>query len=232
MKFIYYIKYWYFIGRNWNFLLAFFSIYYEIKGETKYKLNTIHLDRLKTITVKGNNIDHASIYQGCNYYMLEKGFNYLVSINENKEITDFGCGKGRALVVAAHYGFKNICGIDFAKSLCTLAERNIQEIRHLYPSTKFQVICDDVINYEIGTDKNTFFFFNPFDEVIMLAVVKNILASLKKRPRKVYVMYANPVHKEIFLSAGFAEEFYMQKLEYLELSILSYSEEQFLETDY
>jgi hypothetical protein len=29
------------------------------------------------------------------------------------------------------------------------------------------------------------------------------------------------VHKEIFLSAGFEEEYYLKKLEYLELSILS-----------
>jgi hypothetical protein len=55
----------------------------------------------------------------------------------------------------------------------------------------------------------------------MLQVVKNILASIKQNPRKVYVMYANPVHKEIFLSAGFDEEYYKRRLHYLELSILS-----------
>jgi hypothetical protein len=55
----------------------------------------------------------------------------------------------------------------------------------------------------------------------MLEVVKNILASLKERSRKVYIMYVNPVHKEILLSAGFVEEYYKRKLHYLELSILS-----------
>jgi hypothetical protein len=78
---------------NWNFPLAFFSIYHEIRGERKYNLDTIELDRLKKITVKGDNLDHGSIYQACNYFILEKGFNYLKSINENKNFTDFGCGK-------------------------------------------------------------------------------------------------------------------------------------------
>jgi hypothetical protein len=55
----------------------------------------------------------------------------------------------------------------------------------------------------------------------MLKVVKNILLSLKEKPRKIYIMYVNPVHKEIFLSAGFEEEYYLRKLYYLELSILS-----------
>jgi len=213
---------------NWNFTLAFFSIYHEIKGERKYKLNTIELDRLKTISVKGDNLNHGSIYQACNYYILEKGFDYLGStclsgrqVNENKNFTDFGCGKGRAMVVAAHYGFNNITGIDFAKALCLLAEKNIQNTRTLFPLTKFNIICDDVVNYRIQKDQTVFFFFNPFDEVVMLKVVKNILSSLKEKERKIYIMYANPVHKEIFLSAGFEEEFYFKKLQYLELSILS-----------
>jgi ribosomal protein L11 methylase PrmA len=220
-KFIYYIRYWFFIGMNWNFPLAFFSIYHEIKGERKYNLDTIELDRLKTITVKGDNLNHGSIYQACNYYILEKGFDYLASINENKNITDFGCGKGRAMIVAAHYGFNNITGIDFAKALCLSAEKNIHETLQLFPSAKFNIICDDVVNYSIKKDQTVFFFFNPFDEVIMLKVVKNILSSLKEKERKIYIMYANPVHKEIFLSAGFEEEYYLKKLQYLELSILS-----------
>ncbi|MGH2646693.1 MAG: methyltransferase domain-containing protein [Ginsengibacter sp.] len=221
MKFIYYVQYWFFIGMNWNFPLAFFSIYHEIRGEKKYKLNTIELDRLKTITVKGDNLNHASIYQACNYFILEKGFDYLKSINENKNITDFGCGKGRAMIVAAHYGFKNITGIDFAKALCNAAEQNIKRIEQHYPSLKFNIVCDDVVDYGIGKDQTVFFFFNPFDEVIMLKVVKNILASLKENDRRIYIMYANPVHKEIFLSSGFEEEYYLKKLQYLELSILS-----------
>jgi len=218
---------------NWNFPLAFFSIYHEIRGERKYSLDTIELDRLKTISVKGDNLNHGSIYQACNYYILEKGLNYLRSINENKNFIDFGCGKGRAMIVAANYGFTNITGIDFARALCVLAEKNIQNTKLLFLSAKFNIICDDAVNYKIQIDQTVFFFFNPFDEVVMLKVVKNILASLKKKERKIYIMYANPVHKEIFLSAGFEEEYYFKKLQYLELSILSkevYQESQDLKT--
>jgi SAM-dependent methyltransferase len=221
MKLIYYLRYFFFIGVNWNFGLAFFTICHEIKGERKYNLNSIGLDKLRTLSLKGDNLVHSSIYQACNYYILENGFNYLKSINENNNIVDFGCGKGRVLVVAAYFEFKNITGIDFAKALCILAEQNIQRTKLLYPSAKFNVVCDDVVNYKIKKEQNVFFFFNPFDEVVMLEVVKNILTSLKERSRKVYIMYVNPVHKEIFLSAGFEEEYYKRKLHYIELSILS-----------
>jgi len=221
MKFIYYLRYFFFIGVNWNFRLALFSIWYEIKGERKYDLNSTGMDKLRRLSIKGDNLAHASIYQASNYYILEKGFNYLRSINENNSMVDFGCGKGRALVVAAWFEFKNITGIDFAKALCIAAEQNIQKTKSRYPSAEFNVVCEDVVNYKIKKEQNVFFFFNPFDEVVMLEVVKNILASIKENSRKVYIMYINPVHKEIFLSAGFEEEYYKRKLHYLELSILS-----------
>ena len=221
MKFIYYVRYWFFIGINWNFRLAFFSIYHEIRGEKKYNLDTIELDRFKSISINSENLKHASIYQACNYYILEKGLDYMSGINGNNNITDFGCGKGRALVVAAHYGFTNITGIDFAKALCVTTEQNIRRSKLLFPSVNFNIFCEDAVEYKIRPEQNVFFFFNPFDEVVLLKVVKNILASLKETPRKAYIMYVNPVHKETFLSAGFHEEYHLRKLEYIELSILS-----------
>ena len=221
MKLVYYIRYWFFIGANWNFRLAFFTIYHEVRGEKKYRINTIQLDRLKTISIDSENLKHSSIYQACNYYILEKGFNYLQSINANKNLIDFGCGKGRPMIVAASYGFKNIIGIDFAKALCNAAEENIKNTQSLYPLVKFNIVWDDVVNYKIENSTDVFFFFNPFDEVVMLQVVKNILTSLKEKLRRIYIMYVNPVHKEIFESAGFEEEYYERKLKYIELSILS-----------
>ena len=221
MSFRYYLKYFYFIGSNWNFRLALFTLGQEIRGEKKYGINSMALDRLNNLTVTGNNLNHASIYQGANYFLLEKAFDYLQGLNTTHNFVDFGCGKGRALAVAAYYGFKKITGIDFAKALCVAAEQNIAQIKPLYPSAEIEIICDDAINYVVRDDQNLFFFFNPFDEVVMLEVVKNILKSLKENPRHVYIVYINPVHKEIFLSAGFQEEYYVTKLEYLELSILS-----------
>jgi predicted RNA methylase len=134
---------------------------------------------------------------------------------------DFGSGKGRVMAVAAFYDFKNITGVEFASSLCREAENNIAAIKPLYPSTNFKIICEDAVNYQIENDTNVFFFFNPFDEVVMLKVVKNLLFSLKQNPRKAFIVYVNPLHKEIFESAGFEEEYYLRKMEYIELSILS-----------
>ena len=221
MNFFYYFRYFYFIGTNWNFKLAFFTIYHEIKGEKKYHIHTIKIDRLHHAEIKSKNLRHSSIYQAVNYFTIEKAFSYLKSINANKNIVDFGAGKGRVMAVAAFYGFKNITGIDFAPSLCKEAADNIEKIKPFFAATNFKIICDDAVHYKIQNDTNVFFFFNPFDEVIMLQVAKNILFSLKQKQRKIYIVYVNPLHKEIFLSAGFEEEYYLIKMKYIEFSILS-----------
>lgn len=226
MKSFHYLKYFYFIARNWNIRLAAFTVYHEIKGEKKYHLHTTEIDDLHGEKIESSNLSHASIYQGTNYYLIEKAFEYLKTEKANQQLVDFGSGKGRILVVAAHYGFKNITGVDFSQSLCREAENNIEKIKPLFPATNFQITCSDAANYAIENDANVFFFFNPFDEVVMLQVVRNILTSLKKDPRKVHIVYVNPLHKEIFLSAGFEEEYSLEKMEYLEFTILSKESEE------
>lgn len=220
MKAIRYFKLFYFIADHWNTKLALFTVHHEIKGERKYLIDSSEIDDLHTQQIQSPNLKHASIYQPTNYYLIEKAFDYLRSENENDNILDFGCGKGRVMIVAAHYGFKNITGVDFVQSFCQEAAWNIEKVQPQFPATKFEVYCEDATQYKIGNDQTVFFFFNPFDEKIMLAVVKNILASLKISPRRILVVYINPLHKEIFLSAGFYEEYFFRKMKYLEFSIL------------
>lgn len=221
MRIFKYLNYFLFIAKNWNPRLALFTVYHEIRGEKKYHINTIKIDNLQHQNIDSANLTHASIYQGSNYYLVEKAFDYLKKEKATESIIDFGSGKGRILSVAAFYGFKQITGIDFSEELCQKASANIAVVQSRFPNVSIQIVCEDVANYSIKNNIQVFFFFNPFDEVIMLIVVKKILKSLKENPRKIYIVYLNPLQKEMLLSAGFREEFYLKKMEYLELSILS-----------
>lgn len=216
---LYYFRLFFFISFNWNIRLAWFTVSHEIRGEKKYRLDTSKIVNVKKLRVKGDNAEHAEHYQGANYFLLEKVFDHLQTIGANQNLLDFGCGKGRALAVAAYYGFRKITGVEFAKELCEIARKNIIPIQQKFPDKIFNVIHANAVDHTIEDDTNVFFFFNPFDEVVMLAVVKNILASLKQNPREIYVVYLNPVHKEIFMSAGFEQIFHYEKLKYIQATI-------------
>lgn len=225
-QFFYYFRLFFFISFNWNIRLAWFTVSHEIRGEKKYKLDTSKIENVKKLSVKGDTIEHAEHYQGANYYLLEKVFDHLQTIGSGLpagqaglNLLDFGCGKGRVLAVAAYYGFRKITGVEFAKELCEVARKNIIPVQQKFPDKIFNVIHANAVDYKIEEDTNVFFFFNPFDEIVMLAVVKNILASLKQNPREVYVVYINPLHKEIFMSAGFEQIFHYEKLKYIQATI-------------
>jgi SAM-dependent methyltransferase len=219
MKYFYYLRLFFFIAFNWNIRLALFTVYHEIRGENKYRLDSSKIEDVKKLSIKGNNVEHAELYQGANYYLLEKVFDHLQTIEANQNLLDVGCGKGRVLAVAAYYGFRKITGVEFAKELCEAARKNIIPVQQKFPGKIFNVIHANAVDYKIEYDTNVFFFFNPFDEIVMLAVAKNILASLKQNPREAYIVYLNPVHKEIFMSAGFEQIFHYEKLKYIQATI-------------
>ena len=73
-------------------LLATFVLYYEIRGESAYHINTTGADDLQSLEDIGIDTSHASIYQPLNYYVLEKLMKVTVRYPNNKTFLDIGCG--------------------------------------------------------------------------------------------------------------------------------------------
>ena len=219
MKIFTYLQYFFFLGFNWNFRIALNIINQEKKGEKKYNINTTGADELKKLSKNGIDISHATIYMPISYLLLEEIFRQMPSTSK-KHFLDIGCGKGRAVCVAVHEGYKKITGIDFSKQLCEDALANLQNTKKEFPSIQYEIITKDAINFEIPADVDCIFLFNPFDVVIMTAVVSNIMESVKEYPREIIVAYANPLYQDIFLEEGFIEIFHTQQMKYLEAAIL------------
>ena len=214
-----YIKYFFYLGFNWNFSIAIAIIRQEIKGENKYNINTTGADELNDLSKKGIETSHATIYMPVSYLLLEEIFRQMPP-SETKHFMDIGCGMGRALCVAAHHGYNKISGVDFSKELCAEATANLQVTKQLFPSLNFSVITKDAMNFEIPADVDCIFLFNPFDVVIMGAVVYNIMESIQENPREMIVIYANPLYQDLFEEKGFEEVFHTKEMKYLEAAIL------------
>lgn len=117
--FLQYAHFFFYTTSNWNLGLAFFMLYHDIRGAFKYgPRKTFAPVPLRRLTIHNADISKSSPYEAVSFYMLEKLLTAFRSFSEENSIVDLGCGKGRVLVVATHYGFKRITGIDFAKELC------------------------------------------------------------------------------------------------------------------
>jgi SAM-dependent methyltransferase len=220
MRFIPYLRYFFYIAWHWNPLLAAYTIYYELRGEKKYQIHTIGEDQLNMLKERGIDISHAHIYMPVNYFILESLMKEIVQLEQNKTLLDLGCGKGRVLVVAAAFGFKKIMGIDNSKEFCDEAMLTTAACAGKYPDARFIIINADALYFEIPDDICSIFLFNPFDELIMHGVAANINKSQQANPRTVRILYANPLYKSVLLEQGFTEIFHLRKHDYFEGSIL------------
>lgn len=223
-----FLKYFFFVWRNWNLRLALFTLKHELRGERKYGIKTVGYDTLTSQKVLSEkNKKHAYIYQPVNYYAAEKAFSFLIENKAEGAVVDFGCGMGRMLAIAAHFGFKTIRGVEFAPALCEVATANAGKTIERFPDAEITVICNDAAQYEVREDEGIFVFFNPFDRQVMVPVIVNILASARKHPRDLYIVYFNPTEQDVVLSAGFEKVDRFKKFTYANYTIYFQPKESF-----
>lgn len=220
MKLINHIKYFCFIASNWSLRLGFFTLLQELKGEQKYRLDTTTFIQLSDLKLKGNQLRHATEYMPVNYFTLEALMHRIPEELKQGIFLDIGCGKGRAMCVAAAFGYKQVAGLDFAKQLIDAAEKNLEQTKKRHPLTQYHLAWDDVHDLHISEQVTTVFMFNPFDEFMVKQVINKINSSLEKRPRRLLVLYCTPRHEHLFFDEGYDVIFRIKKFDYLEGVIL------------
>ncbi len=221
-QFINYLQYFFYLANNWDIRIATHIISKEVKGEKKYGLSSTGADELVSLANKGIDIQNSTIYMPASYDLLEHVFGQL-PMSSFKHLIDIGCGKGRVLCVAAHYGVTQVTGIDFSKEFCDSAKLNLAKTKQLFPGLSYKIVNNDAFYFEIPDDADCIFMFNPFNEVIMSGVVENIEKSIRRNPRQMTVIYANPIQKHLLLDHGYIQVFHRKKLTYLEAIVLTKS---------
>jgi len=215
------INYFLYIASNWGIRIGLFTLRQELKGEKKYGINTTSANNLSDFDIKGNQLSHATEYMPVNYFTIEHVLDHIPENAKQGTFLDIGCGKGRALCVAAAYGFTKLYGIDFAKQLIKQADQNLAATKKRFSSLRYQLSWSDISALEIGKDVSTVFLFNPFDEVLMKNIIHKINSSLQQYPRELYVLYCSPRHEELFFADGYDVLYRIKKYHFLEGIILT-----------
>lgn len=103
---------------------------------------------------------------------------------------DYGSGKGRACVVAAHLGFEPVIGVELSEELAAVARNNLEGMRRRR-SRRAEIIAADARSFEVPADINVAYFFNPFVGPPLDAVVSNLRRSVELTPREFWVVFFN-----------------------------------------
>jgi SAM-dependent methyltransferase len=106
---------------------------------------------------------------------------------------DFGSGKGRVVCLAARLPFRRVIGVEFVDEFNRVARRNIDANRHRFACQDVQVVTSDATAWEIPDDMTWAYFFNPFTAPILRTVLDKIVESLDRAPRRLTLVYVNPL---------------------------------------
>lgn len=130
-------------------------------------------------------------YQSHHPSIIRAGLRSLQIRHQNYTFVDFGCGKGRVLLVASEFPFRRIIGLEFAPPLVEIARRNLKKYRTSHQQClEIEVITADATTYELPPEAHVLYFYSPFAPSTMDRVLQNIESSLQTFPRDVLVLFS------------------------------------------
>jgi len=132
------------------------------------------------------------LYEATAYATLFRLLGGLKWLEGRELFIDFGCGKGRVLLVAAMQPVRRVIGVELSPELSAIARRNIHRAQPRLRCRDVEVITCSADAYVIPPAPLTIFFWNPFGGEILERVLDNIRESHRERPRPIRIIAAYP----------------------------------------
>jgi 16S rRNA G966 N2-methylase RsmD len=125
-------------------------------------------------------------------------------VGEDDVFIDMGSGMGRVVYrAAARYPLARVIGVEQSERLHRIAEENLRRARGRLRSREVELVLADASEYELPDDVTIVYFSNPFTGRIFASVLEGVVRSLERRPRRLRIIYFNPVEERMLLDAGF-----------------------------
>ena len=134
---------------------------------------------------------------------------------EDYTLLDFGCGKGRAAIVASEFPFRQVIGVELSPVLAAKAQANVAIIANRFPERPGITIFNaNVLEFALPTGKLAIFAYHPFGAEILAGVVKRLEAALAADTPHIFFVYYNPVHADVLDSSPAFQRFYAGVIPY------------------
>ena len=172
--------------------------------DNQYGTDTTDIHEIGALAIPYENLKYAVRYQPTDMGLFKNIFSDFEIEFSKFSFVDFGSGKGRILLLAAEFPFREIIGVEFSEELHQIAQRNIFKYRSQFPQCPDIFLkCCDAVQSDIPVGSLVCYFYNPFGEKIMERVLLNIEAALKSSRNEIYIIYVDPVHRKLLDQSSF-----------------------------
>lgn len=154
-------------------------------------------DKLLQIKTTGrddsNSDQYRYPYEPTPYSVLERLANSGL-IGKRDVVLDYGCGKGRVDFFLSYQTKANTIGIEYDERIYQCALDN-QRTAVSGARTKF--VPARAESYEVSSEVNRFYFFNPFSVELLRKVMARIIQSYYENPREMFLFFYYPSEEYI-----------------------------------
>jgi len=118
---------------------------------------------------------------------------------ESYTFVDLGCGKGRAVLMATQFSFREVVGVELHPELARLAEENLQAWQGKGKSVSpARIVYGDATEFEFPEGPCLLYLFNPFGRPVMERLLERIPMRFQDRTDLLDVVYFNPEAADVF----------------------------------
>lgn len=124
---------------------------------------------------------------------------------EDYTFIDLGCGKGRALLLASRFPFREVIGIELNPQLVAIAQSNAERWQCLGEGrSPICISIGDATEPNLPSGAVLLFLYNAFAEPLVCRLADNIARS--NHSARIDVIYQNAYHSHVFTrESGFSE---------------------------
>ncbi len=154
-------------------------------------------DKLLQIKTTGrddsNSDQYRYPYEPTPYSVLERlansGF-----IRKRDVVLDYGCGKGRVDFFLSYQTGANTIGIEYDERIY---QRALENQKTAISRAKTEFVLARAEEYNVSSEVNRYYFFNPFSVELLRKVMARIIESYYEKPREVFLFFYYPSEEYI-----------------------------------
>jgi SAM-dependent methyltransferase len=115
-----------------------------------------------------------------------------VGASDRDTFVDFGCGKGRIVHQAAKWPLRRVIGVEVLPVLAGFARALVAAHSHEYRCPNVEIRVCNAEQFQVPDDLTIAYLFDPFRGETFGVVLRHIIESIDRHPRRVRLIYVNP----------------------------------------
>jgi tRNA G46 methylase TrmB len=135
------------------------------------------------------------------WYALPRALHH-VGVSDSDTFIEFGCGKGLVVHQAAKRPFRRVIGVEISPVLAEIARTNLAARRHQHKCRNVEIVVADLAEFSVPDDLTVGYLFHPVRNETLDALLRNIVDSIDRTPRRVRLIYVYPQQSSRVLATG------------------------------